>query len=1489
MGKDVNRAEDLSPVKRALVQLRQMRARVDEAERARREPIAIVGIGCRFPGGASSPEAFWDLLANGVDAIGEVPADRWDLGAYFDADPDAAGKIYTRYGGFLDDIDRFDASFFNISPREAAAMDPQQRMLLEVCWQALEDSGQPVDRLMGANVGVFVGLSASDYLQLELRATPVDQIDPYLATGGTGSVAAGRVSYVLGFQGPCMTVDTACSSSLVAVHLAMQSLRAGECRLALAGGASAILLPELTVNFCRARMLAPDGRCKTFDRTADGYVRSEGCGIVVLRRLSDAVASGDRILAVIRGSAINQDGRSGGLTVPNGTAQTNVIREALAAGGVPAPEVAYVEAHGTGTSLGDPIELRALGEALTRERAASSPLLVGSVKTNIGHTEAAAGIAGLIKVVLALQHGEIPPHLHVRERNPLVDWAELKIEVPGRRTAWPGGQPRTAGVSSFGFSGTNAHIILQEAPPTPARAETHERAGHALTVSARSEEALREAAGALRDHLRAHPETSFADVCHTRNAGRSHFAHRLALVSQSTEAAAAALGRWMAGETPAGLVTGRSIGHARPRVAFLFDGHGAQVAGMGHGLYETEPRFRAAIDRAAATLEPLLDRPLLSLLYGADGALLDHTRYAQPALFAFEWALADLWRSWGIEPDVVLGHSLGEDVAACVAGVFSFEDGLKMVAARGRLMDEAAAPGEMHAVFAPLELVAAEVGREQPAVSIAAINGPESVVISGESAAIARTLQRLQGRGVKTRSVSGRYACHSPLMDPLLPAMRQVTERVAYAEPALTFVSNISGRVPSAPEVTSADYWCRHMREPVRFFDAFTTVAGQGPAFFVEIGPDSLLLRLAQRCTPATDGVWVQSLRTGGNDSEQMLTGLATLYANGAAVDWQGVDRPFTRSVVALPTYPFERRRFWFEQPPPQPDAAPAPAPASVPAPLQDADAIWASVAAAVRVASEHAPLDLHLASYQAKWAALDRLTTAYIVSALRSLGVFCDAGDELTVEEMIAGHGIQPVYGTLVRRWCERLAAAGLLTCRGTSFVAPQPLPDLGPDVLLHDVRSLFGDYPAVLAYAERCGPALADVLAGHESPLELLFPSGSLEMAEGLYEQAPLARYMNGIVRAAVQAAAARPDGVRLLELGGGTGGTTSALLPVLRRDRTTYTFTDVGPLFVNRAQEKFAAFDFVRYGVLDLERPITEQGYEPHAYHVVVASNVLHATRNLDETLRHVSDLLEPGGLLVLVEATRYFEWMDATIGLAGSWQRFEDTWRGEHPLLPPERWASALARNGFGRFEAVPGPDHPAQVLGQHVIVARAPLVAGAVTAGQAAQGVAAEGSGPAPAPAAGPPAPAAPADADTGLLAELRQLPPGERRERVVAIVRGAVMRVLRLDESRQPDRGHRLMDMGVDSLLAVELRNILRRALQTKRLPATLIFDHPTIDAVAAYLDRTFVSPATEAPATPAREREAAPALAAAVDVTQLDDAAVEALLNERLQQMRSQ
>ncbi|KYF63083.1 type I polyketide synthase [Sorangium cellulosum] len=925
-----------SVLRQALLDMKLLRERLDEAERARTEPIAVIGMALRFPG-AESPSEFWRLLSDGVDASDEVPRERWDVDAWYDADPSVPGRMYTRRGSFLREVDRFDARFFNISPREAVSIDPQHRLFWETSWEALERAGRAPSELSGSRTGVFLGMTSSEYYAANLLAKAGDprQLDDYVLTGTLPSVAPGRLSYMLGLQGPSLTIDTACSSSLVAVHLACRSLRSGETDLAIAGGVNLILTPWGSILLSRMRALSPDGRCKSFEQTADGYGRAEGCGVVVLERLSSALQHRSPILAVIRGTAVNQDGPSSGPTVPNGLAQQDLVRQALADAGVEPAEVDYVEAHGTGTSLGDPIEVRALGEVLGEGRPPGRPFYLGSVKANIGHCEGAAGMAGLIKAVLSLQHGEIPPQ-PVRDPSRNIPWHEIPARLPAELTPWiPQGERRIAGVSSFGISGTNAHVVLSDPPPVepPEDALPTELSMplHILALSARKGEALRALAARYEAYFAGSSGVSLADVCFTAGAGRSHFEHRLAAVVASPSEARSRLAAFASGEPAPGIVTGRVRGDASPKVAFLFTGQGSQYVGMGRQLYETHLTFQEALNRCDEILRPLLPVRLLDVLYpdqrpgGAPS--LDETAYTQPALFAIQYALTELWREWGVDPYAVLGHSVGELSAACAAGAFSLEQGLALVAERGRLMQGLPRDGQMMVIFDGEERVSEAIAPWASQVAIAAVNSPSETVISGAREVVQRISRQLEIEGVRTRELKASHAFHSPLMAPILDEIERAAARVDYASPHIKLISNLTGSPASSGELASPLYWRRHTREPVRFAAGIRSLQALGVDIFVEIGPKPTLLGMGRRCLPADVGAWLPSLRDGKGDWHTVLSSLAELYTRRVEIDWRGVYRDAPRNRVVLPTYPFQRERYWFDASGHEPAAGRAPAP----------------------------------------------------------------------------------------------------------------------------------------------------------------------------------------------------------------------------------------------------------------------------------------------------------------------------------------------------------------------------------------------------------------------------------------------------------------------------------------------------------------------------------------------------------------------------------
>ncbi|MEU4001519.1 type I polyketide synthase [Streptomyces albidoflavus] len=878
--------------------LHKTRRRLEEAEAHRREPIAVVGMACRLPGGVATPEEYWRLLEEGRDGIAPFPADRgWDLDAL---NGEGAGSSAAGEGGFVDAA-AFDAGFFGISPREAVAMDPQQRILLETTWEAVERAGIDPVSLRGSRTGVYVGTAGVDYVGVVMNSR--EDAEGHATTGLTASVVSGRLSYAFDLAGPAVTVDTACSASLVAIHLAAQALRNGECGLALAGGVTVMSTPMGFSGFTRQGGISTSGRCKAFADSADGTGWAEGAGVLVLERLSDARRNGHQVLAVVRGSAVNQDGASNGLTAPNGPSQQRVIRQALAGAGLSAADVDAVEAHGTGTPLGDPIEAQALLATYGQDRPEDRPLLLGSVKSNIGHSQAAAGVAGVIKTVLAIQHGVLPRSLHIDEASSHVDWGAGNVRLLTENTAWPEtGRPRRAGVSSFGISGTNAHVVIEQAPEPEEPATPEDGTPTARPtlvpwpVSAKTREALDAQLARVTSVTGAAP----LDIGHSLATGRSTFEHRAVLLAgPEGEPAEAARGR----------ATERTL-------ALLFSGQGSQRAGMGRELYERFPVFAEALDAVVARLDTGLERSLREVLFAEEGsgaaALLDVTGYTQPALFAVEVALFRLVESWGVAPEFVAGHSVGEIAAAHVAGVFSLDDACALVAARARLMQELPAGGAMVAVRA----TEAEVTpRLTEGLSLAAVNGPDSVVVSGPEGEVTALAAEFETEGRKIQRLSVSHAFHSALMEPMLDAFREVARSLEYAEPRVPVVSNVTGALAEPGQLTDPEYWVRHVRETVRFADGVRTLAEAGADAFLEIGPGGVLTALARQSLDTLDGgtgaVAAPALRSRRPEQEALLTGLAQLHVAGVRVDWAAWFTGTGARRTDLPTYAWQHRRYW--------------------------------------------------------------------------------------------------------------------------------------------------------------------------------------------------------------------------------------------------------------------------------------------------------------------------------------------------------------------------------------------------------------------------------------------------------------------------------------------------------------------------------------------------------------------------------------------------
>lgn len=1469
-------------LRKALRAIKELRARAEAAEGGANAPIAIVGFALRFPGGADSPEKLWALLRNGVDAITEVPRDRWDIDAFYDADPAAAGKMSTRHGGFIAGADEFDAAFFGVSPREAEHMDPQHRILLETTWEALERAGIAADTLAGTSTGVFLGISSQDYTQL-LAARGLEAIDPYVGSGNAHSVAAGRLAYTLGLHGPALAVDTACSSSLVAVHLAAQSLRAGECELALAAGVNLLLSPLITVNHSRARMLAPDGRCKTFDAAADGFIRSDGCGVVVLKKLSAAERDGDRILAVLRGSAVNQDGRTSGLTVPSGPAQQAVIRAALRQAGVAPAEVGYVEAHGTGTALGDPIELGALQAVFGAGRAKVAPLRVGSIKTNLGHLESAAGVAGLIKTVLALQHREIPPHPHFKTPNPLMPWPELALEVPTQPTPWVGDALRYAGVSSFGFGGTNAHVVLSEAPrPAPPAATGAE--GWPLLLSVRTEPALRALAARYLEFLPT-AAAAWPEICRAAATGRAALKHRVALFAEDAAAARATLESIARGDIPPEAAAG--VVGEKPKVAFLFSGQGSLYASAGRELYASQPAYRAALDECRAIVQARAGWDLVAALESEEK--LARTEFGQVALFGLEYALARTWQAWGVQPALVLGHSVGEYAAACIAGGLSTEAALALLIERARLMGELPETGAMLAVSASEADVAEIMARHR--LEPGAINSPRQIVLTGERAAIAAAEAELKARNLGAQALAVRQAYHSRHMEPMLGAFGRAAAATMFnAARTADFISSVSGKV-AGPELATADYWTAQVRQPVRFGAAVEAAQRAGAELIVEVGPRGILLALAQQSWTAAAGEWLTSLRPGKSETAQLRESAARAWVRGAPIAWPAVAAGEGAPRVELPTYPFQRRRYWFEARAAAPAAA-APAPAYVieweAQPANGAAPANASGTWCVLGAGEALAAELRRSG--------ERVTDD-AAAADRGV-VYCARG----------GAGDFPALQDLVR--CTRAPARLWLVTRSAVAIAPDEAARLEPDVTLAwaAAKVMALEHPEL--HATRVdvganvtpGAILAELQASCADDDVVLRESGRFvarlrphALPSGNFRARPDGTYLvtGGLGALGLRIAGWLVErGVRHLELLGRRVPSPAAEAE-LKRWRAQGVVVTVRAVDVADRAALAAALQSSTPALRGVFHAAGVAGYEPlatltdDAWRTVLRPKV-DGARWLDELTRAqpldafvlFSSIASVWGSKGQAHYAAANGWLDALAArrraqgraaLSVSW----GPWAGGGMATPE---ATALLEASGVRAL------HPAAALAaleSALAGDRAHVTVATVDWPRFRQVYELRGARSLLAALAPPEAASSPAAPAATLVATaLRALPAADRLPRLRAHVQQVLAQILKLPSGELPDARQGFADLGVDSLMALDLKNRLTRELGVT-LSATIAFDYPDAERLARHV-LTRLEPAEKTPAVSAP-------VASAPDAGKLDalsDAEVEALLLRKLEQM---
>lgn len=1440
------------------------------------DPIAIVGIGCRFPGNVRTPEECWRVFADGIDTITDIPGDRWAAATYYDPDPIASGKTNSRWGGFIPDADLFDPELFGISPREAASVDPQQRLLLEVAWEAILDSGRAPESLAGTRTGVFVGICLSDYERMAVA--DASSISVNTCTGAYRSVASGRISYLLDLRGPSVAVDTACSSSLVAVHDACRSLRAGESDLALAGGVTLHLLPEHYVGLARLGMLSANGRCKPFDASADGFVPSEGCGLVILKRLSDALADGDRIYAVIRGSAVNQDGRTNSLTAPNGLAQQDVVAAALRNGQVPPSSVSYVETHGTGTVLGDPIEVEALAAVL-----GENPCVLGAAKSNFGHLEAAAGVVGLIKAALALHKETIPANLHFKKLNPHISLEGTRFCIPSRPTPWPrGAVPRFAGVSSFGFSGTNAHVVLEEAPHVPAWRTKPSEKVCCLLISARTSEALHQAVRGYRDFLAANgKEIPLYDICHSAALRRSHYEERAAITATTHDEMAARMEDFLEGRRGWGIACARASGKAESLV-FVCSGQGSQWPRMGISLLKTEPIFRAALEECETWIRHWAGWSLLDLLESE--SKLAQTEFAQPAIFAIQVALVRLFGAWGVKPAAVIGHSVGEVAAAYIAGALSLTEAVRVVVQRGRVMQASSGKGKMAVVRMTASAVFQDLATHRGAVSIAAINSPQSTVVSGDCAAIDALLASWTERGVGCVLLPVNYAFHSARMQPFEAELVRVLGPVETHPESIPILSTVLGKAASGGEFNGA-YWGRNVRRPVQFAAAMDAAYSRGFETFVEIGPHPVLLTAIRECLPGrvADVTAVASLRKDHEERTGLVHSLGVLHCAGYPVSWKAIYSD-AAPAVALPAYPYQKQRYWLDEHTPRNiyELEWRPMPRGKAA--RSANGLWVVVGE-------------------------DRISREELAAALNQRGIAAKADDVAGL--LRSGSGCQGVIWLanhrpeaamslaqeLIRRHSSEPPQLWLVT-KGATSASDET--SLSQALVWGMFRSVAIEHPelccvrADLDSASPRLPELADEVAAWDGEQEIAFRDGarlvprvtrkSLAKQQGadLVLRAKATYLITGGMGALGLSAAEwlTRKGARNFVLMGRRGLSPDA-------SRTVDALRKLGARIEIRLAD-VANFAQMTAIVEEIQREMPPLGGVLHA------AGVLDDGVFLEQTWERAEKVMAPkaAGAWNLHQLTAdkpldFFVLFSSLAAVTGS--------PGQSGYAAANAYLDALAHYRHSRglpalsvnWGAWAGSGMAAQVEEsgrRRVLRGIRPMEAErcfaaleSVMAQNRSQVVIAEADWSQWNPAPRLLSELIPQNSaqsartlEDGILSRLEAAAPASRRKILVDYLRGQANTILGLNGSgphideRQP-----LFRMGMDSLMAVEFRNLLSSALD-RPLSATLIFDHPTIGALADFLD---AAPASDSSPEPLLE-----------ELEDLSDAQAEELLKAELE-----